>query len=86
MFSISAQGKSAKQKLDELMYQHGYCTESVSITAIPVYYLEPNTRILLFDKKTNLNGEYVINKISLSLNYNGTMNISAIKVAEDWRG
>lgn len=86
MFSISAQGKSAKQKLDELIYQHGYCTETVSITAIPVYYLEPNTRILLFDQKTNLNGEYIINKISLSLNYNGTMNISAIKVAEDWRG
>jgi hypothetical protein len=39
MFSISAQGKSAKERLDELLYAHGYCTESATITTIPIYYL-----------------------------------------------
>jgi hypothetical protein len=39
MFSISAQGKSAKDKVDELLYQHGYCIESAIITTIPIYYL-----------------------------------------------
>jgi hypothetical protein len=39
MFSISAQGKSAKDRLDELIYQHGYCIESATITSIPIYYL-----------------------------------------------
>ena len=82
MFSISAQGKSAKDKLDELIYQHGYCTESASITAIPIYYLEPNTRIHIYNEDTKLNGEYIVNKITLPLAYNGTMSITATKVAE----
>ena len=73
MFKISAQGKSAKDRLDELIYSHGYCIENVTINAIPVYYLQPNTRIYLFDEKTNLNGDYIISKITIPLTYNGTM-------------
>ena len=83
MFSISAQGKSAKDKLDELLYQHGYCVESATITAIPIYYLEPNTRIHLYDKDTNLDGDYIASKITLPLAYNGTMSITATKAAEN---
>lgn len=82
MFSISAQGKSAKDRLDELIYQHGYCIESVSITAIPVYYLEPNVRVYVYDEKSNIDGEYVVSKITLPLTYNGTMSITATKAAE----
>ena len=82
MFTISAQGKSAKDKLDELLYQHGYCVESATITAIPVYYLEPNTRIYLYDKDSGLDGEYIISKMTLPLTYNGTMSITATKAAE----
>lgn len=83
MFSISAQGKSAKDKLDELLYQHSYCIESINITSIPVYYLEPNTRIYVEDKKTNLQGDYIISKITIPLTYNGTMSITATKAAEN---
>jgi hypothetical protein len=54
MFSISSQGMSAKDKLDELIYQHGYCTESASITTIPIYHLPLNTRIYISDKRTKL--------------------------------
>ena len=82
MFSISAQGKSAKDKLDELLYQHGYCIESATITAIPIYYLQPNTRIHLHDDDTNLDGDYVVSKITLPLTYNGTMSLTATKAAE----
>ncbi len=84
MFSISAQGKSAKNKLDELIYQHGYCVESVTITAIPVYYLDVNTRIYLYDEDTGLDGEYVVSKLTLPLAYNGTMSITATRVAESF--
>lgn len=82
MFSISAQGKSAKDKLDELLYQHGYCIESATITAIPIYYLQPNTRVHLHDDDTNLDGDYVVSKITLPLTYNGTMSLTATKAAE----
>ena len=82
MFKISSQGKSAKDRLDELIYQHSYCIESATITSIPIYYLEPNTRIHLSDFETNLEGDYIVSKITLPLAYNGTMSITATKAAE----
>ena len=83
MFMVSDQGKSAKDKLDELIYTHGYCTENVTINSIPIYYLQPNTRIHLFDEKAGLNGDYIISKMTIPLTYNGTMSITASKAAEN---
>ena len=82
MFSISSKGKSAKEKLDELLYSHGYCSETASLTTIPIYYLEPNTRIHISDSKTKINGDYIIDKISLSLSHNGNMTLTITKAAE----
>jgi hypothetical protein len=61
------------------LYQHSYCTESITINTIPIYYLEPNTRISVYDEKTKINGEYIVNKFVITLNYNGTMQIMATK-------
>ena len=83
MFTISGQGKSAKDKLDELLYQHSYCLETSTVTTIPIYYLQPNTRVLLYDENVGLNGDYIISKISLPLAYNGTMSLTVTKSAEN---
>lgn len=83
MFKISTQGKSAKDRLDELIYNHAYCIESATITTIPIYYLEPNIRVHLYDSETNLSGDYIISKYTIPLAYNGTMNITATKAAEN---
>ena len=82
MFSISAQGKSAKDVLDANMYQHAYCAESISMTTVPVYYLEPNTRIYVRDDNSKINGEYIVSKLTVPLTHNGTMSITATKAAE----
>jgi len=83
MFAISPQGISAKNRTDELLYQHSYCTESVNLTAVPIYYLEPNNRVYIFDEKTGINGYYVISKLSYSLAYNGMMQVTATKAPEN---
>lgn len=83
MFTISAQGKSAKDKLDELIYQHSYCIESATINTIPIYYLQPNTRISIFDHDSGINGDYIVSKISIPLSYNGTMSITATKAVDN---
>ena len=83
MFAISAQGKSAKDKLDELLYQHSFTVDSVTINAVPIYYLEPNTRIHLSDPETGTEGDYIISRISLPLTYNGMMSITATKAVEN---
>ena len=74
-FSRSSQGLSAISKANDLIYQHTMGTETLSITSIPIYYLEPNTRIYVEGY-----GDYTLDKISYSLNYNGTMNISGTKI------
>ena len=76
-FSISSRQKSAQDTLDDLLYQHLYCSENITLTSIPIYYLQPNNRIFVRDKKTNTNGEYLINKITIPLTYNGTSSINA---------
>ena len=83
MFSISAQGKSAKERVDELLYEHGYCSESISITSVPLYFLQPNTRISVQDNENNINGDYIISQMTIPLTYNGTMSITATKAVEN---
>jgi len=80
--TMSYRSVSAKNKIDELLYQYAYCIENVSITALPVYHLEPNTRIYVCDKTTGVIGEYIVNKITLPLTYNGTMSITATLAPE----
>ena len=80
LFSISTKGKSAKERIDELLYAHSYSIESATINTIPIYYLEPNTRILIRDEKSNIDGEYLVSKITIPLTYNGTMNLTATKI------
>lgn len=82
LFTISYRGKSAKDKLDQLLFDNAYCIENVTINCLPLYHLQPNNRIYIKDEKTNINGEYLINKISFSLAYDGTMSITATKAPE----
>lgn len=83
LFSISSQGQSALDELNTLLYNYVYCTETASVTALPVYTLQPNTLISIKDDENiNINGEYIVSKITYSLGYNGNMTISATKVPD----
>lgn len=82
LFVISGRGKSAKEKLNELLYTHSYCVESVNISTIPVCYLEPNSRIEIKDKNSGINGIYNISRLSMPLNHNGNMTITATRAVD----
>ena len=79
LFTISSKGKSCKEKIDELLYIHACCTENVNVTTLPLYHLEPNIKILINDNNSKINGEYIINKLTIPLTYNGTMSITGFK-------
>ena len=81
-FKISTQNKSAKEALDNLLYQHTYYCESITINCIPIYYLEPNVRIAISDYNSGIIGEYIIKSFNIPLAYNGSMSISATKAEE----
>jgi hypothetical protein len=82
LFTVSKTRKSAWDKISDLLYKHSYCIESVNIQVIPIYYLEPNTRIFIRDDKSGINGEYIVSKITVPLTYNGMMSITATKAVE----
>ena len=79
LFYRSTQGAAAVSKANELIYKHTATVESISLTSIPIYYLQPNTRIYVKDQ-----GDYTLDKITYSLNYNGTMLLSGNKIMEQF--
>ena len=83
MFSISSQGIDCKNRIDELIYQYSYCVESVTLQSIPIYYLDVNKRIHVYDDESGIDGDYVVSKISFPLQYNGMMSITATKAPEN---
>lgn len=78
----SSQGKSAKEVLDNMVYESTYFQEQITFSSIPIYYLEPNTRIQIEDQSTGINGEYLINSLSIPLAYNGMMSVNATRVTD----
>lgn len=73
---------SAYNKVRELLYEYTSYNESVVITTLPIYYLEPNTRITIRDKESGIYGDYMINTISISLGIGSVMTISCIRALE----
>lgn len=85
MFKMVAGGgnfNSAYNLVRELLYQSTSYNECISVTSIPVYYIEPNTRITVNDAKSGIFGDYMINSISLPLDINGTMTLSCTRALE----
>lgn len=73
---------SAYNLVRELLYQYTSYNESITLNTIPIYYLEPNTRITVRDNKSGIYGDYLINSISLPLDISGEMTVSCIKALE----
>lgn len=73
---------SAYNRVRELLYQYTSYNESIALQAIPIYHLEPNIRIRVRDIESSIFGDYMISTISIPLDINGTMTISATRALE----
>ena len=81
-FQLSGQGKSAKEVLDNLVYQYTYYQDTITLTSLPVYYLEPNVRISVSDDSSGIRGEYFIKSFNYSFAHDGIMSITATKAVD----
>lgn len=79
-FSISSNRKTCLDVIREMLYTNLSLNESISITALPIYWLEPNRIIEVEDIETRIYGQYEINSITIPLTYNGTMSLSCSRV------
>lgn len=75
LFYRSTQGNAAVSRANELISEYTATAEGVDLTCIPIYYLEPNTRIYVDGI-----GDCTLDRISYNLSYNGTMSISGNKI------
>ena len=80
--TVGGMSNSAYHKVRELLYQYTSYNESITIQALPVYTLEPNTRIEVRDLESNIFGDYMISTISIPLGIGSTMSISATRALE----
>ena len=85
LFNLLSMGgiqNSCYQRICEMLYQYTNMNNTITIQAIPIYYLEPNTRINVQDLASGIIGDFMIQSISLPLTIDGTMSITASKALQ----
>jgi len=85
IFNLLALGGISNSAFDEIkMMLHEYTSynESITIQSIPIYHLEPNTRISVRDIESDIYGDYMISNISIPLDISSAMSISATRALE----
>lgn len=63
IYSLLAGGGSLKSAFEEIrkeLYQYTTYNEQISLTTLPFFYLEPNSRITVRDTKSGIYGDYMI--------------------------
>ena len=80
--SIGSNYNSAYNEIRNQLYQSSSYNESISIQCMPIYYLEPNTRITVTDPASGIGGDYIIKTISLPLTVTGTMSLSCTRALQ----
>lgn len=70
---------SAYEVARQTLHQYVSYNENIVLNTIPMFHLEPNTLIKIKDDKSNIDGDYIINNISISLNNFDTMTLSCTK-------
>lgn len=78
-FATSLSKQPAYEQIKYDLQQHTSYQNVVSITALPCFYLEPNTLVELNDRSTNTYGEYVVKSISIPLGIGSAMSVSMSK-------
>ena len=85
VYSLLANGgvlKSAYEEIRRELYLYTNYNQQVSLTTMPIYYLEPNMRITINNPEIDISGEFMIKSVSVPLGTNEVMSISCSKILE----
>ena len=80
-FATGGSQRSAYEQIKYDLQQYTSYQNTISITAVPCFYLEPNVRVRLNEHTTNTFGDYIIKSISIPLGGN-SMSLSLSKAME----
>lgn len=71
--------RSAYEEIRSQLYQFITYNEQVSISILPIHYLQPNIIIKLKNKQTGINGNFLIKSFSIPLDINSNMSLQCTK-------
>lgn len=71
---------SCFNEIKNLLWFNTSYNSSINLSLIPIYHLEPNTRITVQSVENDIHGDYMMNSLSIPLTYNSTMSISGTQV------
>lgn len=80
--SSSITYKSAYDVLRSSIHEHLSYNNNINITSMPIYHLDANQRIFVFNEESNIQGDYIIQSITIPLTLSGMMTINAVKAVE----
>ncbi len=79
---IGGSNYSAYEQIRQTLHEFTNYNESISLQTVPLYFLEPNTRISINNPNSAITGDYIINSMSFSLDNEGLLTINASKAVE----
>lgn len=79
---IGGSFNSGYQTIRQLLHQYTKYNQSISINCLPIYFLEPNTRIFVQDDTSDIFGDYMIDSISFAIDSGSTMSMNCTKAIE----
>lgn len=85
IYSALATGGYKNGAFDRIKYElylHTGYQRTLSITAIPAFYLEPNIRVSVKDKTTSTYGDYIVKSVTYTLGTGSTMTVNATELVE----
>lgn len=71
-----------REYAEYLAMMHTNCADKVELVCLPLYFLEINDVIYLYDEESKTDGKYAIDTINCGLGHEATMSIGAHKIYE----
>lgn len=77
--SIGSALNSAYDNVRAMLHETTSFNETISVSCIPIFHLQPNQLIYVKNEETGIDGDYMLNSFSIPLDINGVMNLSCSK-------
>ena len=71
---------SCFNEIKNMLWENTSYNSTINLSIVPIYHLEPNTRITVQSVDNDIHGDFIMNSLSIPLTINGTMSISATQV------
>jgi hypothetical protein len=78
--AIGGLHNSCFNEIKNLLWEHTNYNSNINISILPIYHLEPNTRITVTSEQDDIHGDFMMSTFSVPLTINGNMSISATQV------